>query len=200
MIAAPVSTQAPLRMTVEEFDAWVTLPENIDQHWEYIGGRKVQAISRPYASEIAANIVAEIRMFVKARKMGRVTTADGGYQIMGERYIPDAAYISYLKQPNRTDESCNSNTPDLVVEVVSPSNSDDDMRIKLANYLSEGITVWIADENPERIEVYIPGQPVKVYGIDDTLVGGTVLPGFSVPVRELFPQDAPAPDEPTAQA
>jgi hypothetical protein len=34
--------------------------------------------------------------------------------------------------------------------------------------------------------VYAPGQPVKTFGIDDTLDGGDVLPGFALAVREIF--------------
>ncbi len=87
--------------------------------------------------------------------------------------------------------SAQRNLPDLVVEVISPTDRPEEVRGKGFNYLAEGITVWIADENPERIEVYTPGQAVKIYGIDDTLEGGAVLPGFSVLVRDIFLQDAP---------
>jgi Uma2 family endonuclease len=76
--------------------------------------------------------------------------------------------------------------PNLVVEVVSPLNDPAVLRQKLWNYLIAGITVWAVDPDKKQVEVYIPGQPVKVIGSDGVLEGGDVLPGFVMAVKDLF--------------
>jgi Uma2 family endonuclease len=174
------------RATVEEFDQFVQLPENADRLFEYVGGEITEVVSNNYSSEIAARILIEIGIYVKSRNVGRVTGADGGYRVSGERYIPDVAFISREKQPEPSHEAYNPTPPDLAVEVLSPSNDLSDIRIKLVNYLNAGTVVWIVDPDKKQVEVYASGQAKKL-GLNDTLDGGAVLPGFTLPVKEIFP-------------
>ncbi len=84
----------------------------------------------------------------------------------------------------------NPNPPDLAVEVDFPSTetSRDTLRIKIGNYLAAGTVVWVVNVEPKLVEVYAPGQPVKLLGVDDTLDGGDVLPGFTLSVKDIFPE------------
>ena len=184
-----MALQATRRYTVEEFDQFVFLPENSDKSFEYIGGEIVEVVSNNYSSETAGIILAEIRMHIKGKRLGRVTGADGGYIIEGERYIPDVAFISINKQPKPSREAYNPNSPDLVVEVLSPSNTDREMRVKVANYLKAGVLLWVVDPDQRRVEVYEPGEAVQIALIDDTLTGSAVLPGFTLAVNEIFPSE-----------
>lgn len=182
-------TDALKRYTLEEFDKFISLPENRDRSFEFIGGEIVEVVSNSYSSTIAMLIGGAVSVFVRQNKLGRVSGADGGYMVMGEKYIPDAAFISYARQPKQSYEAYNPLPPDLAIEVLSPSNDEWEMRVKIANYLQSGTVVWLADPDRQRMEVYAPGQPVQKLGIDDVLDGGTVLPGFKLPVRDIFPQD-----------
>jgi Uma2 family endonuclease len=173
-------------MTVEEFDEFVALPENEDRLFEFIGGEIVEVPSNPYSSKIAMRFGRHIGNFVDERDLGHVTGEAGGYMVSGERYAPDVAYISKARQPELVREGYNPNPPDLAIEVFSPSDSEKKLRIKLANYLAAGTVVWVAYPETKEIEVYVPGQPYKVVGIDDTLDGGAVLPGFKLAARDIF--------------
>jgi Uma2 family endonuclease len=175
------------RATAEEFDRFVQLPENADRLFEYVGGEIIEVVSNNYSSEIAMLIGAAILAFAREKRPGRVTGADGGYMVSGERYIPDVAFISKEKQPEPSHEAYNPTPPDLAVEVLSPSNDLSDIRIKLVNYLNAGTVVWIVDPEKKQVEVYAPGQAKKL-GLDGTLDGGDVLPGFTLPVKEIFPE------------
>ena len=99
------------RYTVEEFDRMARLPENAERRLEYIGGEIVSVVSNSYSSEVAANILISVGSYVKSRKLGRVTGADGGYKVVNERYIPDVAYISQARQPEPSHEAYNPNPP-----------------------------------------------------------------------------------------
>lgn len=172
--------------TAEEFDQFATLPENVGRSLELIGREIVEVVSNNYASEIAALMLVRLGMYALPRGLGRITGADGGYVVGGERYIPDVAYISKQKQPKPSRAAYNPIPPDLVVEVLSPSNTPTEMRIKVVNYLRVGTVVWVVDPDQQRVEVYVPGQSPRLVGIDGTLDGGDVLPEFTLAVKEIF--------------
>jgi len=175
------------RMTVEEFDQFVAQPENTDRLFEYIGGEVIEVVSNQRASAIAYRLGVFIGMYLLQNQVGGVATgADGGYVIAGERYIPDIAFVSAARQTEPSDRAYSPIAPDLAVEVLSPSNTPHEMRVKVVNYLSVGTTVWVVDPDRQQVEVYVPGQPVRKVGLDGVLDGGDVLPGFSVAVREIF--------------
>lgn len=183
-------------ITVEQFERMIAQPEYAERLFEYIGGEVVEVVSNPRSSAIAGLILAEIVFFLKGKNWGYVTGADGGYMVAGERYIPDVAYISKARQPQLVTEGYNPNPPELAVEVLSPSNDPDLMRIKTANFLAVGTTVWIVNPVTQVVEVYAPGQPVKRLGTDAVLDGGDILPGLQITIAEIFPEE---PDEDAAQ-
>jgi Uma2 family endonuclease len=173
--------------TVEDFDRLVSQPEHADARLEYVGGEIVEVGSNSYASEVAARILIKIGIYREANPIGRVTGAEGGYQVGDERYIPDVAFVSQARQPEPSHEAYNPVAPDLAVEVLSPSDWADVVRLKVAGYLAAGTVVWIVDPAARPVEVYVPGRTGHRLGVDDTLAGGEVLPGFALAVQDVFP-------------
>ncbi len=176
------------RLTAAEFDHIASLPENREKRLEYVGGEIVEVVSNNYSSEVAATVLTVVSVHVRRNKLGRVTGADGGYIVSGERYIPDVAYISLVRQPQPSHEAYNPNPPDLAVEVLSPTDDPANLRIKVVNYLRAGTTVWVVDPIRKQIEVYVPGEAPQTLTAADTLKGDPALPGFAVPVHDLFPE------------
>ncbi|MCZ2099332.1 MAG: Uma2 family endonuclease [Anaerolineae bacterium] len=174
------------RMTVDEFDQFVMLPENADRLLEYIGGEVIEVVSNQRASALASRFIGFIQLYLMQNRIGFVTGADGGYMIAGERYIPDVAFVSKTRQTEPSEQAYSAIPPDLVIEVLSPSNTPHEMRVKVVNYLSVGVTVWVADPDRKLVEVYTPGQPVKKVGIGGLLDGGDILPGFAIAVKDIF--------------
>jgi Uma2 family endonuclease len=173
-------------ITLEEFETFIHLPENADRDFEYIGGEIVEVVSNNYSSAIAILFATYLGIYLLKNRIGRLTGADGGYMVVGERYIPDVGFISNERQPKPSFEAYNSMPPDLAIEVLSPTNEDDKMRIKVTNYLLAGTHVWVADPIAQTVEVYQPGIPVKVLRIDDSLEGGEILPGFTLALKDIF--------------
>ncbi len=174
------------RLTVEEFDRVASLPENADRILEYIGGELFEVPSNAYTSAIAGVIFGELYIFLKGKDLGHLTGEAGGYMVSGERYAPDVAFISKARQPELAKEGYNPNPPELAVEVKSPSDRDDLLRIKIGNYLAAGTLVWLVRPEDKMVEVYKPGHPVKVVGLDGTLDGDDALPGFTLAVKVIF--------------
>jgi Uma2 family endonuclease len=179
-------------ITIEEFETFIAQPENAERLFEYIGGEVAEVVSNPRSSHIALRIAYFINAYLMQHNIGYTTGADGGYIVAGERYIPDVGYISKQRQPQLAERGYNPNPPELAVEVLSPSNDPDLMRIKVANYLAANTVVWIVRPDVQMVEVYVPGQPVQRKRIDGTLDGGDFLPGFTLAVAEIFPQDEEA--------
>ena len=173
--------------TVEDFDRIVALPENADRLLEFIGGEIVEVPSNLLSSKIASRINRYLGAHVDDNNLGHVTGEAGGYMVSGERYAPDVAFISKERQPEVDDTiAYNLVPPDLAVEVISPNDPEKQITIKVTNYLRAGTVVWVVYPKTKEVAVYTPGQPPKVITEGGILDGGTVLPGFTLPVKDIF--------------
>jgi Uma2 family endonuclease len=177
----------PVRITLHEFNLFIHQPENIDRLFEYVGGEIYEVVSDWNSSKIGVLIAGFLAVYVYQHDLGTVTGADGGYKVSGEKYIPDAAFVQKARYTDEREEGYYAVAPDLAVEVISPSDSERKLRVKVANYLLAGTTVWVVDPDGESVEVFAPGQPVIVLGKDDVLDGGEVIAGFTLPVRSFLP-------------
>lgn len=142
------------------------------------------------ASELGLEIGALIRNHARANKLGRPIGSDGGYILSEDPYIllsPDASFIAKERAPKRTGKFYKT-APDLAVEVISPSERADDIHEKVQTYLKYGTTlVWVVYPKTRQIAVYRDHiENLSVLDINGTLDGGDVLPGFTLPVRDIF--------------
>jgi Uma2 family endonuclease len=173
-------------VTAEEFDRFVMQPENLNRNFELIAGEIVEkVVSNSRSSIIALWIMSRMVIFVDEHDLGLTSGADGGYVVSGERYIPGGAFISKARHPEMPTETYIPLAPDLAVEVLSPTNTDEEIRVKLSNYLAAGTMVWVVAPG-KRVESHRAGRPVKVLFAGDTLDGEDVLPGFTLSVRDIL--------------
>jgi Uma2 family endonuclease len=174
--------------TVEEFEEYVLLPQNADKLFEFIGGEIVEVPSNVYVSNISGLIITYINMYLFQNDIGRTSTEAGGYMVFGERYAPDVAFISYEKQPELPKQGYCPSPPNLAVEVISSDSKSENeqLTIKLGNYLAAGTVVWIVRPEKKTAEVYQPGKPVITLHEKDALDGGDVLPGLSINLKDIF--------------
>ncbi len=183
-----MAVQPKLRMTVEEFDRWVEQPEQYNQLYEYIGGEISEVPSNAKASQYSMRIGRYISVFVDDLNLGHVTGEAGGYMIDGERYAPDVAFISKARQSELDDRGYNHVPPELAVEVDFPTTpkSTRDLQIKLWHYQQAETVVWVVYPEDKTVVVHIPGQVPKIFGINDKLDGGAILPGFTLALKDIF--------------
>ena len=77
--------------------------------------------------------------------------------------------------------------PALAVEILSPSEKQEDIGSKVDDYLNSGVQlVWIIDPHFHTVVVHCPGKKPELFIDDQQLTGGDVLPGFDVAVSALF--------------
>lgn len=173
-------------MTAAEFEQFALLPSNLHRRLELHQGRMIELVSNSRASRIAARLLSRVDTHASAHQLGWTTGADGGYIIAGNRYIPDAAYMSFQRQPQPPDVAYNPVAPDLVIEVISPTDDRHQLAEKVRHYQDAGVVVWLADPDVPSITVYTPGQPEQTFGLADTLSGGILLPDFALSLRDVF--------------
>lgn len=177
------------QLTDADFERFIALPENADLRFEFIDGEIIKVPSNALSSEIAILIAAALLAFVRPRKLGRVTGEGAGYIIAGRKLSPDVAFVAADRQERLAPEGYNPIAPDLAVEVISPTDRQPAIRRKLAIYAEANVLVWLVDPQHKRVEVYAPDQPVAIVPVDGTLDGGNVLTDFSLPIRDIFPED-----------
>ena len=103
--------------------------------------------------------------------------------------IPDVSFISWDRLPEGKlpPEPIARLAPDLAVEVLSPSNTKGEMDRKLKDYFAAGVRLaWLIDPPSQTAEVYTSPTEVRHVGKNQALDGGDVLPGFRLPLKQLF--------------
>ena len=141
--------------------------------------------------EVAANFSGEIRTFIRPKRLGRVFTSDSGIRLeRGPDTVrePDVGFISAERLPLGTRVTGYSEVvPELVIEIVSPSGTVREMYDRACMWLRHGVTlVWVAYPDTRTVDVYRQDGPTVTLFEDDVLDGAPVLPGFTLPVREVF--------------
>jgi Uma2 family endonuclease len=172
--------------TAEEFWQIAQLPENETLRLELEDGVIVEmASSSPRNTVIAARMAYFLNTFVLPRNLGYVTAPDGGFKLgKGRVRQPDCAFISKKRLPTLPKEF--DIAPDIAVEVVS---QNEDVLRKAKEYLEAGTQlVWVIYPDEQSVEVLRPHEPRwQTLGVEDTLSGESVLTGFELPVRDIFP-------------
>jgi len=128
--------------------------------------------------------------YVLTQKLGRIFSAETGFTIARAPdtvRAPDIAFVAQNRLPDPIPDGYFEFVPDLAVEVVSPNDTRREMREKVNDWLDAGVRlVWVVNYQKRTITEYRSRQQVRVITEEDTLDGGDVAPGFSLPVREVF--------------
>ena len=125
--------------------------------------------------------------FVKQHKLGWVLTESGAMTEPDTVRGPDVSYYSIEDYPTRPTGYFNQPPARLVVEILSPSDRTHRVMRKVNEYLTAGVRlIWIIDPEDKVVMVYRQGMVGTEVGEGETLDGFDALPGFSVPVAELF--------------
>jgi Uma2 family endonuclease len=157
---------------------------------ELIDGVLVAKTGGYYESLIAVEISFLLKVFLKTHDLGVVLGADGTLQILPKQVrIPDVCFIAWERFPNRQlpREPIPALAPDLAVEVLSPSNTPQEMQRKLHDYFTAGVRlVWYVDASTRSARSYTSENEFVEISESQSLSGGDVLPGFELPLRDLF--------------
>ena len=141
--------------------------------------------------EIEYEIGGPLYAHVKRNGLGRVYPSDTQFKILRDPdiiHIPDVAFVRADRlPPEAVREKIMPLAPDLAVEVVSPNDSQVDVIAKVERYQRAGVPlVLVVQPRRRAVEVYVLGQPPRLLREGDVLDGGDVIPGFRLPVADIF--------------
>ena len=142
-------------------------------------------------SFIAGNLLAAFHGHVRSGRLGRVGGTDGGVLVRRNPDTvrePDVFYVSAERLPLAVRvRGYLEVVPELVAEIVSPSDTEQDIRKKIAMWVDHGVSMSLEVRPATRtIQVHRPGASAVTLTGDDELEGGDVLPGFTLPLSEIF--------------
>lgn len=184
-----MTTQADLTLVTAE--ALQQLPQG-DEHTELVRGevREMTPASVRHG-RIAGKVVRALSRYLDVYEVGDIYVAEAGFILSRDRdtvRVPDVAFVSAERAAQQADdEGYFDGPPDLAVEVISPSERDAAVQEKISHYLEAGTKlVWIIRPRSQTITVYRSLTQLRALTIDDVLDGEDVLPGFTVPVTEIF--------------
>jgi Uma2 family endonuclease len=141
-------------------------------------------------SIIENNIGSLLRNFVREQNLGFVMSGETG--IFTNRNPDtirgmDVAFRSHERMAQVKSKSYLDVAPELVVEIMSPSDRWSETNDKLAEYFAIGVKlVWIVNPSRKEVHIYRALTEIEIPKAGETLTGGQVLPGLSIPVADLF--------------
>ncbi len=142
-------------------------------------------------SKIAAKLTVLLGIFVMPRNLGTLATSDLGVWLERDPDTvrePDIAYFSTARLPPDVRITGYAEVPpDLVVEIVSPSDTQRAIHDKARMWLRYGVAlVWVVQPDTRTVDVHAPGRAVVTHTGTDTLDGAAVLPGFTCTISDIF--------------
>lgn len=184
-----------IQMTAEEFDVFVeSIPG--DGTYELLDGVFSEKIPPGLVEvELAGYLYACIWLHLRhSGSGGNVSASYHGFKASGTQLFPGVNYYA----PGRAFDfySDQLDPPDLAVEVVSDESNRqelNDLAARLRHYRAAGVIVWVVLPRAQRVEIHDPAadppQGPVTLGPDDVLTGPAFLPGFRLPLREIFSEE-----------
>ncbi len=181
-------------ISADEFLKIVEEPPYHDRAMELIQGEIIEMpLTNGEHGEILSLMHAKIASHVYDNGLGRVTVGDAGFVLernpTGRDTVRglDIAFVSGAKSPEPLPDGFIEVSPDLAVEVVSPSNEAADIHLKVLQLLKAGTSlVWVVYPDSQTVVAHTPSGS-KTLQINDKLSGGEILPGLEIPLRAIFP-------------
>lgn len=157
---------------------------------ELVDGVLVEKTVGYFESRIAVVVAHLIESFLETHNLGIVLGEAGTLRLLPNQVrIPDVCFLRWERFPNRQlpRESIPSLVPDLAVEILSEGNTEQEMHRKLYDYFTAGVQlVWYIDPPTRTARSFMAADQCQVVEQGQSLLGGEVLPGFELPLGELF--------------
>ena len=175
-------------MTADEL---LRLPDDGQRHGLVAGELRTMPPSGEEHGTVAMTVGADLCHYVRVHGLGRVLAAGTGFLLTIDPdtvRAPDVAFISRGRATTPLAPDYWPGPPDLAVEVVAPSDLYSDVEEKVAMWLAHG-TQMVIVVNPCGRTVMVHRSPTQAcwLTIEDVLDGEDVVPGWTMPVRDLFP-------------
>lgn len=160
--------------------------------FELVEGKLTEKTMSSLANETAGIVILRLGVYREQSRAGKVYPEQSFQCFPHDPELirrPDVAFILTERLSGVDEEGHVKIAPDLAVEVVSPNDKVYELEEKLRDYRSAGVKlIWVVNPKFRLIHVHKLGLPVVELRENDAVGGESVLPGFSVAVRDLLPE------------
>lgn len=159
--------------------------------YELCDGVLVEKILSELDARLASQVAERLEEFVADESLGQVRREYGLFRFgPGLVRAPDVSFVEERRWAEvAADGPILNITPDLAVEIISLGNTGEEMLRKLSDYMDGGTRmVWYIYPATMQVHVFTAPERLTTLNEPDTLDGGDVLPGFRLPLHELFSQ------------
>ncbi len=157
---------------------------------ELVDGTLVEKAMGFEESRLGGELLFLVKLYLRQNDLGICVPGDGMMRIApGLVRIPDLSFISWDRLPGRESprEPIPDLAPDLAVEVLSEGNTKAEMDRKVREYFEAGvILVWLIDPRKRTARVFSTVEKSSLIRADQSLDGGSVLPGFVLPLADFL--------------
>ncbi|WP_406698619.1 Uma2 family endonuclease [Singulisphaera sp. Ch08] len=182
-------------VTPQTPDVAPTIPVDGDSLYEVVDGQVVEkATIGAYPTWLASLLAQAMGGFTTEHKRGRVVVEMLFRLGKDLQRRPDVAFVSHDRWPHGRQvphEAAWDVVPDLAIEIVSPTNTADEIMTKVDGYFLAGVQrVWVVYPKARAVYLYESPNQVEILRVGDTLDGAPLLPGFHMPLAALFEEQA----------
>ena len=141
--------------------------------------------------QVSASIAVSLGIHVKANRLGTTYAGGTGFLLESDPdhvRAPCAAYVRRERAESVADrDDYFPGAPDFAIEVISPSDLYTDVEEKVADWLEAGtLAVIVVNPHNRTVKVHRSHTEVAALGESDTLDVGDVVPGWRVPIKDIF--------------
>jgi Uma2 family endonuclease len=180
-----VQRTSAIRYTYADY---LSIPEDTSHRHEIVGGELfVTPAPRARHQEVVVNLTRVLANLAWERGHGKVFTGPITVHLHDELVVePDVIFVRADRLGIVDPEGGVEGPPDLVIEVLSPSNRAYDRNLKRKHYLDNGVPeLWIVDADESTVEVWTPRSAEPAL-LRDTLEWRVGERGFEIPLAEVF--------------
>ncbi len=163
-----------------------------ENRYELVRGELIMMTpASPRHGKFAARLVGALVSYTKEHELGEVYTAEPGFELETEPQTIRAPDVAFVRQeripPAGEPEGFWAIAPDLVIEIISPSETAQMIHEKVADYLRAGTRLlWLVYPASQTVMEYHPPMEAQRLTVEDDLDGGDVVPGFRYLLKRLF--------------
>jgi Uma2 family endonuclease len=140
--------------------------------------------------EIASHFLASLNVFNSRSKLGRVYGSSMGYKVLGDvrTWIePDVSFLLMQRVQANKGKDYADGAPDLAIEIISPSESAQDVEAKTDAYFRGGAhAVVVVYPKPRIVRLHLSDGSARTLRAGDVLTIPELLPGWELPIEDIF--------------
>lgn len=195
MVASTLPAIAPSTTELQRDQVWTdeafaALPDR-GQRYEIIKGVLCDVgNSGMEHGNLGMYLGGSLEIYSRSHQLGAVCDSSTAFSLAsGSKRSSDVAFVAKarLRGMKRLPKGFFVGAPDLAVEILSPSNTVEEIHEKLVEYFENGCRlVWVVHPDERYVLVYRSLQPDRLLKLNDALDSEDLLPGFTLPLADLF--------------